>query len=143
LAPRAWQVPDDEDDAEFYFALTVIPQEDGEDITSVTSFIGASARGNRYVLLFEREHPKKKRAWQALLGRSEPLLQQLREKGFDTDTRAGTICYPVSLDAIKLGLAFADDDFEAALEPLMAALFQAEQALTLFDDLAAAARTAS
>ncbi len=142
LAPRAWQSPDDEDDAEFWFSLTVTSGDDGEDVTALAPFVGASAHCNRYVLSFERERPKK-RAWQTLLSQSDELLQQLRERGFETDTRAGTIAYPVTLDAGELGAAFADEDFDVVLAPLIAVLGVAEQALHLFDQLVLAGRSAS
>jgi hypothetical protein len=142
MAARTWRTADGGDgDYDFWFNLEPIWGEaDEEDTSNLSSFIGASARGNRRALVLKRVGPKK-RVWQTLLGNSQELLQQLREVGFETDTRAGIISYPVELDGAVLGQALADDDFHEALEPLTTALATVEQALPLFERLIAAART--
>ena len=129
------------DEYDFWFELRPIwGDADEEDTTALASFIGASAKGNYRALVFDRTVPKKKRAWQALLGESDAVLQQLRELGFDTDTRAGIISYPLTLDPASLGPALADEDFDEVLEPLASALAKIERAQPLFEKLITSAR---
>lgn len=129
------------DEYDFWFELRPIwGDADEDDTTGLASFIGASARGNYRALVFDRTVPKKKRAWQALLGESDAVLQLLRELGFNTDTRAGVISYPLTLDPMLLGPALADDDFDEVLEPLATALAKIVRAQPLFEQLIISAR---
>lgn len=72
--------------------------------------------------LFVGDERLKQGAWKKLLRGNTELVNSLVARGFRYDGQSGELYVPFLIDAEKLAVAFEEDVFETALQPLTAAL---------------------
>lgn len=136
LAPRDWYEDlgrDDQPEPRAYFTISEENGPGGQfDNTWLAEYLRAGC-GAFIALRFEP--PLKGAAWKQRLAMHEEQQQGLRKLGFIIKDRA--ILYPLVLDAAALTEAFASENFEAALQPIAAAVAKAAEAQPYLDPLAA------
>jgi hypothetical protein len=133
IAPEPWRTANDtEDGFDLYINF------EGTDCidaaapeTWVGQFLGFAGSGMRFAF---GTNALSKVKWKALL-RTDPIIQDLVDLGFEVDARAGALDLPVKIDRELLIAAFNDQDFDEALAPIGLALDQIAGARAKLDKL--------
>lgn len=143
-AHRSWLVPGgDPVTAGVRLELDELSSPDGHGENSwLASFTSSGTDPSPTGLLLAQDLLKPGK-WKKLLKAHPEAVDALVVKGFQHDAARGFIFLPVRLDREALASAFEDDDFEAALEPLAAAVQIAMDAHAQLDALVTLARASS
>lgn len=139
LAPEDWRTADDrEDHFDLYIDFDYTDCIDGgEPETWLGVFCGFAGAGLRFTF---GTNALGARGWKALLRSEAEIVEALVAQGFRCDPKDGDLAVLVSLDRAALATAFEEQDFEAALQPIAAALDRIEHARRALDRLVAAIR---
>lgn len=125
--PQAWFDMDEE-----------TPHGEGDELW-LTDFLCAGPNGAGVAFFFKQKLLGSS-AWKRFMRENPGFLSELQPFGFMYDASDGALYIPIRLDRETLALAFEEDDFAAAFQPLAAVLSALIEASETFDRLVAAAR---
>lgn len=109
-------------------------ENDDTDETWVAEFTSAGGSGASVALILHQEYLTNPQ-WRKLIKQHSSYVDRLEQLGFQYDESAGTFFVPVHLLSEKLAIAFKEDDFSEAFEPLSQALEQVKLALPTLIEL--------
>ena len=140
LAPGEWRMAGDTDDNfDLYIDFEGTDCIDGDaPETWVAQFLGFAGAGMQLLL---DTNALGRAKWKALLRSQGELIDQLVSKGFRCDARDGVLAMPVLIHKDALIGAFEEQDFEAALAPISAALDRIRAEKQMLDMLVDAIRS--
>lgn len=145
FARKEWLLPDRSDpDADFWLGLDERTDGDADGESSwLAAFVNAGPEGSTMAFWVDQRIVGKA-AWKRIVKSNGELVEALRGSGFslhlDDDRR---LCLPIVLDREMLALAFENDDFDAVMAPVAAAVRNAATASPHLDRLRDLAREAA
>lgn len=142
FAPSEWRTAnDDEDNYDLYVEFEETDCLDGEEAeTWIGAFCGFAGSGIRFRL---KTNALGQRDWKALLRNEANLADQLVDAGFLCDPKNGELAALISIELDKLADAFADEEFEEALQPIGWAIEKLAKSRPILDQLVTVIRKKS
>lgn len=139
LAPPEWRAAGDAgDNYDLYVEFDEFSCVDREETaTWIGTFCGFGGAGIRLALGTNAIGP---RAWRSLLRTETGIADALHAAGFLCDSKNGILAMTIAIDRERLSQAFADEEFEEALQPIEDALGRIHRARPLLDSLVTAIR---
>lgn len=139
FAPSEWRTAnDDEENYDLYVEFEEIDCLDGEEAeTWIGAFCGFAGAGIRLRL---KTNALGQREWKTLLRTETRVIDQLVEGGFLCDPKKGELAALISIEKDKLAEAFADEEFDEALQPIAWAIDRIAKHQATFDQLVSAIR---
>ncbi len=137
FAPNNWKTDSDKEDsspAKFQF-----DEENGDSSHWWLSSLChcSNDRAGFFFMIGKLQKAQWKPAFDSL---SENSKTELRKLGFELKEKEKSFFLPFKLDNEKLALAFEQDDFDEAMEPIRQTLKSIEQAIPYFDEVINALR---
>lgn len=142
LAPSEWRTANDEyDNYDLYVEFEETDCLDGEEAeTWIGAFCGFAGAGIRFRL---KTNALGQRDWKTLLRTETEVIDQLVEGGFLCDPKKGELAALISIEKDKLSEAFADEEFDEALQPVCWAIDRIITHRATLDQLVNAIRAGS
>lgn len=121
LAPQEWRTSNDTNDRfDLYFEFDKTDCMDGMPTeTWIAALCGFAESRARFVF---GTNAIGQRDWKAILRTETQTIDELVASGFSCNPKTGELSALILIDREKLASAFAEDDFELALDPIKRAL---------------------